>query len=333
VDDRRSLSPRRLLRSIARRTRAIALDWRHPAAESGTPDTLADGSPAMDVLFLGGTARSGTSITARLLGAHPAYTRIPIETKFLSSPGGLCDLIYGETSIEAFEALMLGRWFNGSPKRGLHLIASREAIEAAFPILRDGLQADRWAAGRQFTHALFDPIARAAGTPGWIEKFPANVRDAHILHRLFPNMRLIHLVRDGRDVATSVLRFSWGPNDADAGLDWWARRLERGFAACDRVPQDRILAVQMEDLVARNREHEYRRILAFLGLDDDPAMRAYFEENVTEARSHIGRWRQDVPADHLAAFEAHHERLARELQRRGRPYRPVETPAELAVAG
>jgi hypothetical protein len=313
--------------------RAVRRRWRRLTGSRptsrGTSQRLPpdDDAAWMNVVFLGGTGRSGSSITSLLLGAHPAYVRIAIETKFIPSPGGLLDLAAGRTTYREFEARMLGPWFEPGPNRGLQLIMDRATLEAALPILRDGLRADPWAAGRRFTHALFDPIARAAGKPGWIEKFPANVRKADLLYRMFPNMRLVHMIRDGRDVACSVTRFGWGPSDPDEALEWWKRRVERGFEATDRVPADRILVVQMEDLTRRHREREYRRLLDFLGLEDAASMREYFMTTVSEARSHSGRWRTDVPADRLAAFEAHHDRLARELWDRGRPYAPIEDAA------
>jgi hypothetical protein len=313
--------------------RATAFGVRHAALSVGRrwrsrgaahPDDPED----LNVLFLGSTARSGTSVTARVLGMHPAYARIPIETKLISSPGGLCDLVRDRTTFRAFESRVRGWWFDRDPERGLHLIMDRDALDAALPVLRAGLRTDPWRAARVFIHTLFDPIAVAAGKPGWIEKFPANVRQAEVLYRIFPNMRLVHVVRDGRDVAASVVGFEWGPNEYDQALEWWARRLEAGFAACDRIPPERVHVVQVEDLIARNREHEYRRLLDFLGLDDDPAMRAFFSERVTAEKLHTGRWRHEVPAARVAAFDAHHDRLARQLLRRGRPYQPVLTPAE-----
>ena len=62
-----------------------------------------------------------------------------------------------------------------------------------------------------------------------------------------------------------------------------------------------------------DRAGEYDRLLAFLGLADDAAVRTYFDERVTADRAHIGRWRTDVPADRLAAFEARYETLAARL--------------------
>ena len=78
--------------------------------------------------------------------------------------------------------------------------------------------------------------------------------------------------------------------------------------------------MQMESLVEWERDREYARLLAFLGLLDDTGMRDYFSSLVTPQRAHIGRWRDDVPAERLARFEAHHRRLAEGLLKRGRPY-------------
>ncbi len=98
-----------------------------------------------------------------------------------------------------------------------------------------------------------------------------------MLLELFPEMRLVHSVRDGRDVACSVVPMRWGPTDIDEALDWWARKVEAGFAACDALPADRLLVMQMESLVEAERDREYARLLAFLGLEDDAAMREYFD--------------------------------------------------------
>ncbi len=327
------MKPRRLLR---RSLRAIRTGARRITSQIGRPGpaaTRAADEPTAKVLVVGGTGRSGSSITALLLGAHRAYAHIPIETKFLASRGGLCDLVTGDATLDTFEAQLRGRWFNTKSGGGMHLMMDEGALDAALPILRRDLRGDPMSAARRFTHALFDPVANAAGAPGWVAKFPSTVRRADVLLEIFPNMHLVHVVRDGRDVACSVTTFGWGAPDPDSGLDWWHRRVERGFAACERIPESRVLVVQMEDLVARHRDREYSRLLGFLGLDDDPAMRTYFEERVTAARSHMGRWRQDVPPDQLPAFEAHHQRLADDLRARGRPYAPLAPQEALAVAG
>jgi hypothetical protein len=278
-------------------------------------------------VFVGGTGRSGTTIVAKLLGSHPAYEMIPTEVRFIGDRGGLCDLVEGRVPLRRFKRDILGRWFYREVKdgtaRGLHLFMDREPVERAVESLKRELRSDPWAAGRAFAHRLLDPVATASGARGWIEMTPANVQVAPSLLRLFPDMQLVHSVRDGRDVACSVAPLIWGPNDVDEALDWWADQLEQAFTACESLPPDRVLTVRMEDLVVHEREREYARLLAFLGLDNDPAMRAFFASRVSAERAHIGRWAEQVPADRRPAFEAHHRRLVGDLRARGRPV-PLE---------
>ena len=283
-------------------------------------------------LFIGGTGRSGTTITARLLGSHPAYYKAPTESRFISAAGGLCDLAAGRTTLAAFEEAILGRWYDRGPTKGLHLVLESAQVEAALPILRERLGGDPWAAARAFTHELLDPLALAAGAEGWIEDTPANAMAARRLLRMFPDMRLVHSVRDGRDVACSVIAFQWGPSDLEAGLDWWARRLERGFRACDRLPTDRVLVLQLEDLVVRDRERLYSRLLEFVRLDDDPTTRRFFTDVMDPRAAHVGRWISDVPSDRRSAFQARYARLVADLVARGRPYDPTAADDAYGVA-
>ena len=269
---------------------------------------------------MGGTGRSGTTITARLLGAHSAYHMINAETRFITARGGLCDVAARRATYQAFEGQVLGYWFERGPGKGLQMVMDRAPIETALPELRAGLASDGWAAARAFTHRLFDPLAAADGANGWIEMSPPNAKRAGEILRMFPDMKLIHSVRDGRDVACSVIPFKWGPADLDEGLEWWARKLERAFAGCEALPADRVLVLQMEDLIERDRDRQYGRLLAFLDLEDDAGMRAYFDSQITPERAHIGRWRTEVPADRLASFEAHYRKLVEVLGARRRPY-------------
>jgi hypothetical protein len=283
-------------------------------ANTGTASTVG-------TVFIGGTGRSGTTITSAMLGRHPALTRINTEVKFISNTGGLCDLVNRKTSADAFEQRLKERWFDRGEAKGLKTLFDWPTIEAALSPLRKGLRDDRAAAAAAFTRRLLDPLATAQGTTAWIEMTPNAALTADTLVRMFPDLRMLHLVRDGRDVACSVVRMPWGPNDPDEGLDWWGRRLERAFDACAALPAGQVLTIRLEDLVVRDREATYGRILAFLGLDDDPVMRTFFEELMPADKMHLGRWRSDVPeADH-EAFEAHYRRIAEGLAERGHPYR------------
>lgn len=304
--------------------RAARRTWRRLTA-ARLPDEPGEATRRARPIFVGGTGRSGTTVVARLVGAHPAYHMFTTELRFIAAPGGVCDLVDGRTGFRQFERDVRERWFDRGAKKGLHTAISEAEVDAALARMAVEFRRDPPEAARRFVHRLLDPIAFGAGATGWVESTPANVFVAPTLLRLFPEAVLIHSVRDGRDVACSVIGFGWGPRQPDEALDWWARRLERGFRASASLSSDRLLVVQMEALIADHRSREYERLLTLLGLDDAPAMRTYFESAMTPDRAHIARWRTDVPPEQLPAFEAHHDRLAARLRDRGWPYHPADT--------
>ncbi len=50
---------------------------------------------------------------------------------------------------------------------------------------------------------------RAAGKPRWAEKTPHNILFMVPLGEIFPDARFLHVVRDGRDVACSLVTMDW----------------------------------------------------------------------------------------------------------------------------
>lgn len=267
-------------------------------------------------ILVGGTGRSGTSITARLLGSHPAYHALPFEVRCLADAGGLCDVVERRTTTMAFERRLMGWWFQRAGDRGLHRITDTATIRALVRELDGDLAADPAGAARRFSHRLLDGPAVAAGKDGWLEDTPGTIRMAGTLAAILPEARFVHLVRDGRDVAASVLRRSWGPDEPMEALRWWARHLDGSLAEGASVPDGRVLTVRMEALFRTDREATYARLLAFLGLDDAPAMRAFFDGEAPATRAHLGRWRRDIPDADRPAFETLYHELAAPLRAR-----------------
>lgn len=267
-------------------------------------------------IIVGGTGRSGTSVTAKMLGGHADYYAFPFEVKFITDHDGLTDLVAGRTSIPTFEQRLLTTWFRRTRDRGLHQITDQETLRAAVRELYSGLKQDPILASRRFTLRLLEPTVVQAGKGGWIDSTPNTIRAARILAQILPEARLVHLVRDGRDVSCSLLTRTWGPAEALDGLRWWARHLEASFVQAAAVGEDRVLTMRMEDLLQYDREASYRRLLEFLGLGDDPAVREFFEERATADRAHIGRWRTEIPPEAQPAFLETYRELAAGLAER-----------------
>jgi hypothetical protein len=103
------------------------------------------------------------------------------------------------------------------------------------------------------------------------------------------------MVRDGRDVAASLKGMWWGPGTMRGGIRWWERRLRAADAGVAALAPDQLLTLELEDLVVRDRERSYARLLEFLEVEDERRMRRQFDKRLVPDNANIGRWRRDLP--------------------------------------
>src|SRR5262249_378723 len=87
----------------------------------------------------------------------------------------------------------------------------------------------------------------------------------------FPDAKFIHIVRDGRAVAASMLPLDWGPNEIFTAARSWQRQLSYGFIAAAALGPERLLNIRYEDLVEMP-EQTMRRIASFLDIEFVPGM-------------------------------------------------------------
>ena len=121
---------------------------------------------------------------------------------------------------------------------------------------------------------------------------PANSQAAPWLLSMFPQAAFLDIVRSGLDVASSLTEQRWAPDDIYDGLLWWADTYLRAELSLRRMPPGTSITVHLEALVRDDREATYGRLLSTLGIEDEPAMRAFFDAEVTGERARIGRWRE-----------------------------------------
>ena len=271
-------------------------------------------------IFTGGTGRSGTTVLSRLLDCHPDIVAIvPTEVRFLTDPGGLIDLLAAarltarprlvdrllrrpplpvpDPTPEAFAARLRSHWYEWTGNDGGVRGLSRgglpfSVIETALEAFEERVRADPLKACRRLADEILTTLAH--GRRRWVETTPPNVFKAGGLLDLFPDMHLLHVVRDGRDTAASVVTRTWGPNNIFRALDWWAERIQRAYAAIEGLPESHVLTVRLEDLVVRDRDATYERIRKAVELDPQPAMRTFFDDEMTPDNGHFGRWRDQV---------------------------------------
>jgi hypothetical protein len=227
-------------------------------------------------IVIGGTPRSGTTLVRRILDRHPGLCCGP-ETSILL-PGGM--------RIDQVAAAY--KW----PAADLRQMMSTSASQGAF--------VDSFAARYR----------EQRGRPRWAEKTPLNVLCFDWVLEHFPEARIVHVVRDGRDVVCSMRQHPdrrWvdgievkelRPQPVDTYMRRWVRDTEAGIG---RRGDARYLEVRYEDLVA-DPERVMRELLEAL---DEPWMpeilvertpsggkRAHANSRITSTS--VGRWREDL---------------------------------------
>ena len=103
-----------------------------------------------------------------------------------------------------------------------------------------------------------------------------------MMANLFPRGRFIHVIRDGRDVVSSLMTPGcmdpatgekvWCCQDPESAANYWAHVVAEVRKQAETLP-DRYLEVRYEDMVSHP-EAVARQVLAFLGEPWDPAVLA-----------------------------------------------------------
>jgi hypothetical protein len=227
-------------------------------------------------IFIVGTPRSGTTLCEQILAAHPK----------------------------------------------VHGAGERTALERAFAALGGGLNAaaierlaargpDEFdsAAARYLAelHALAPDKARIG------DKMPRNYLYLGLVALMLPRARIIHCVRDPRDIGLSIytLRFYGRHPYAHElrDLGWTIAQQQRLMAHWKAVLPGRILTVSLADWVT-DFDATLRRVLAHVGLRPHPACARFYEHESRVFTASAAQVRRPVNAAGLGRWRAFATELA-----------------------
>jgi len=262
-------------------------------------------------IFIGGTGRCGTTLFVDLLNTHKDIAAFG-ETKVVRHTQNLLREFVNfspdkqKEILAKFKQLWLTKFYKFQATnptnskdnwRGLHRWFTKTEILDCLPIL-DRLQEiytkeKSYDIYGTFITALFNKYTEKQEKKYWAEKTPANSVYAPFLAQCFDNLKLINIIRDGRDVACSLLKVSWGPDEPREALDWWAFLLKKALTAQKKLPQNSFLNVRYEDIVLKT-EPTLHRVIDFLGVDWDDNL---FSFNFN--RSSIGQYQKELDPETL----------------------------------
>jgi len=254
--------------------------------------TTGDGAAAQP-FFVVGAQRSGTTMLRLMLNNHPRLA-VPFESGFI--PVFFRRLgEYGDLA-QSGNAARLLQDICGHPK-----VAKGHLVPDAGAVLSRPI-----ATYRDLVDAIFTEYAVRKGKPRWGDKTPAYITELEILVQIFPSCRLIHMVRDGRDVALSLGGVSWGSRHIPrVAEDWrWKTVVAHKIGS---VLGERFLEVRFEDVV-QDTERQLRRICDFLGESFDAAVLDYADNAAAEMPADSMQWHRTStgPPDPEKVYEWKH---------------------------
>jgi len=176
----------------------------------------------------------------------------------------------------------------------LEAVRAGSRPQLLLPILSSGIQ------------KLFSLHAAREGKRFWINKTPEIPRFQPELRQMLGRIRVVHLVRDGRDVVHSSAKLNWW--SVESGAQWWKLFIEDVQRQASQAPAD-YMEVRYEKFVA---DHigTLGRVLDFLGIDGDPAELVAAQEryapgstSTDEAERRIGQWRSGMTAGDRTIFK------------------------------
>ena len=265
-------------------------------------------------IFVGGTGRSGTTLTAEVLSASPQALGIS-ESRFLMEDTGIRAFENKQVPEFEFRYQLKTLWREKilAAVHKLQAIPELDELASAKVFERFWQRAlneatNRHEVGRLFVDGLFSMIAEAAGKSIWSETTPGNARWFHRFAQQWPEAAFIHCIREPADVVSSLLKQWWGPNTVADCVTYYNDSMDR--ARESKVKLEELAQPQscsyttlcLEDLV-REPKATISRLASQIGLELSASELDSMAGIPSEGMAHIGRGKGEFKPDELEQIE------------------------------
>ncbi len=225
-------------------------------------------------IFIVSSPRSGSTLLRLILDAHPNIAIPP--------PGYLFNMIYpylysygdlnkkenfAELIEDILEAPTIKKW-----KCNLNIASIISNVgECSFKGVYE------------YLHVIY---MNQQGKIRWGNKSPRNVHFISDIKELFPKAQIIHLLRDGRDVAIDIADADFWPHSLWGGAQRWQECVRAARIFSRELDSDSYMEVRYESL-CQSPESVLRQVCEFIGETFAPEILAHHESSSTRS------WSQD----------------------------------------
>lgn len=239
-------------------------------------------------IFILGCPRSGTTFLASLLG-NTIYSE-PVESHFITKFYKKLSS-YGDLSNQDNFTSLLTDILNERPVAQWNLNLN---IAEFYHSMNDHSY-------KEIVNQLHSLRARRKGAKGWGDKTPHYILDLDILYELFPDSKYIYIVRDGRDVALSLLAKPWGPKNLYSCAEYWKACNEEHPVYEILKKNNQLISLKYEDLLT-NTEKALSEICDFLKYEPSEEERRSLIESCK--RGNFNKWKTKLALGQKYIFES-----------------------------
>lgn len=200
-------------------------------------------------IFIVGCPRSGTTILAKILNNHSqiaSATEIHFFNHLIKSKkynwqvlnDKLLQEFFAETRIEDFCSLLKIDFQE----------FSETILQNTEPDLNLFIEEQNQ---KRIFDALMLMLLKRNKKTNCCEKTPQHLLNIDEILRFYPNAKIIHLIRDGRDTVNSLIKMPWRPEGLLNNSRFWKRYAKLGIAIANKYANkvDNYISIRYEDLL------------------------------------------------------------------------------------
>jgi len=205
----------------------------------------------VNFLFIVGAPRSGTTWLQRILGAHPAVASLDHELTIFSR--------YVSPMMARYRSEQDGI-DRGTRQQGLPLVLTEDDMHYWLEDL--------------LVKSYSSVLATKQGATLVLDKHPNYAQYLDVIEDFLPNAKVVHLIRDGRNVAVSMMsvrkREGHSPEEINSAAEIWRNFIVKAQTS-HMSKTSRYMELRYEDLLKDGRP-QVERVLEFAGIDNDRAL-------------------------------------------------------------
>ncbi len=123
-----------------------------------------------------------------------------------------------------------------------------------------------WDAARNFVSTCYHSICKAQAKAKFVEDNTHSLLLASTIYKLFPEAKMIHMVRDPRDVIASLMRQKWAPSELSQTIAWYNSVMQTWNQQKHSINPRFYIEIRLEDLI-ENGINVCKKIKNHIGID------------------------------------------------------------------